>query len=92
MSQYDCDEATGLKLCSRCREKKNKTEFGANEATRDGLKYFCKPCVNELHRDWAAKNPERVKAARDRSRARRKQAFELLRRAEDRTTNEETTT
>lgn len=77
MSEFDVRD--GLKLCSRCRRRLPETEFGRNRATRSGLKYFCKKCVNDKHRKWAEMNPDKVRAAGERQKRRRKQAFDLLR-------------
>ena len=68
-----------MKLCSRCKKTQPVDQFGRNTSTKNGLKYFCKQCVNDLHRVWAEENPDKVIAARDRARDRRKRAYELLR-------------
>ena len=87
--EYDFNPTTGTKLCSRCKQTKvcsmnpKESSFGRNNATRDGFKYYCKTCVNELHREWAAKNPEKVAAARERQKLRRQRAFDLLRKNEN---------
>lgn len=82
VGKFDLNEETGLKQCSQCDEDKSADEFGRNKASRDGLKYFCKSCVNQLQREWAEKNPERVAEARERQKERRRKAYELLRQQE----------
>ncbi len=82
MGKFDLNNETGLKQCSRCDEEKPESDFGRNKASRDGLKYFCKRCVNQLQREWAEKNPERVAEARERQKGRRRKAYDLLRQQE----------
>ena len=33
-----------LKVCSLCKRKLPKTEFGKCNSTKDGLQYYCKEC------------------------------------------------
>lgn len=80
--RFDLNTETGEKTCSRCSVSKTAEDFGNNKAARDGLKYFCKDCVNRLQREWAQKNPQRVADARDRQRERRRKAYDLLREQE----------
>jgi hypothetical protein len=63
------------KVCCKCKEEKNTSEFGKSKNSKDGLGYSCKKCNNkrsveyrknnpekvlELTRNWTAKNPEWV--------------------------------
>ncbi|WP_437216643.1 hypothetical protein [Pectobacterium sp. LFLA-215] len=42
------------KVCSRCHEEKNKSEFYANNTRNDGLQSYCKKCVKSSthERSW----------------------------------------
>lgn len=59
------------KKCSKCKEIKPLCKFGKRKTAKDGLRYECKDCRNELeakkykevykkyHKDWYSKNKER---------------------------------
>lgn len=46
MSGADVEE--GMKVCTKCKEKKPRSEFGKNARTLDGLMHRCKTCVNTI--------------------------------------------
>jgi hypothetical protein len=54
--------AIKTKACSRCKVPKPLDEFGVNNATRDGLAYYCKPCARAINR--ARPKEEQVESAR----------------------------
>jgi hypothetical protein len=57
------------KPCTKCGETKPTTEFSKNARTRDGLRPWCKACVNIYSAAYRAANPEKVKACIAKSRA-----------------------
>ena len=36
-----------MKLCSRCRQRKPKSEFWSDASRADGVAFVCKPCQKE---------------------------------------------
>lgn len=56
--------------CRICAVEKPSTEFSKQASKRDGLMPYCKPCNRAKVAAWKAQNPERVKAAQQRNRAR----------------------
>jgi len=36
-----------IKVCTKCDSEKSLDSFGVNNATKDGLQYHCKVCINE---------------------------------------------
>ena len=36
-----------IKVCSKCNTEKSLDSFGVNKATKDGLQYHCRVCINE---------------------------------------------
>lgn len=36
-----------MKLCSKCKECKDESEFHKNKRSPDGLSYWCKKCVKQ---------------------------------------------
>lgn len=51
-----------MKACSKCHELKPKSDFYSDKRRKDGLYSSCKSCFKEVCDDWAARNPEKVKA------------------------------
>jgi hypothetical protein len=51
-----------MKLCSRCGHVKPTSEFLLDNSSKDGLAYRCKECARAHHREWSAKNRERINA------------------------------
>jgi 5-methylcytosine-specific restriction endonuclease McrA len=47
------------KKCSRCKDWKNRDNFGADKRSSDGLKSECKACAVLATRDWKVRNPEK---------------------------------
>ena len=48
------------KICTKCKESKELTEFSKRKASKDGVQTYCKIC----DRDWRKTNPEKVKESR----------------------------
>ena len=48
-----------MKTCKRCGERKERDEFYANPAGRDGKRPECKACTAIRRREWYAANRER---------------------------------
>ena len=42
-----------MKVCTKCKEEKNLTEFGESKITKDGLRYDCKFCRKEYNKENA---------------------------------------
>lgn len=51
------------KRCGVCGLAKSATEFHADRDRRDGLTFRCKDCCTSQGREWAKRNPAKVKAA-----------------------------
>ena len=49
------------KVCTRCGEEKPLGEFWKDRCSEDGLRYYCKSCMNCLTNNWVAKNREKKK-------------------------------
>ena len=47
-----------MKICTKCQESKQKTEFGPNKRSADKLNYRCKPCYAELGKQIHARKQE----------------------------------
>jgi hypothetical protein len=47
-----------MKRCTRCMKFKEPTEFGKNSRNKDGLNYYCKQCMRELHPHYKSRNRE----------------------------------
>ena len=55
------DSGTKQKTCSKCGKSKTLDCFDAEKTGKDGLRCKCKVCRSEEHRQWYARNYERVK-------------------------------
>ena len=51
-----------MKTCTKCKELKEFTEFSKNNAAKDGLYSYCKPCAKEVALKWNQANPEKFRA------------------------------
>ena len=61
------------KVCSKCKEEKNVCEFGKLKSSKDGYRYFCKNCRNNIEntyegdnvlerkKKWRINNKEKIK-------------------------------
>jgi 5-methylcytosine-specific restriction endonuclease McrA len=52
-------EILSQKKCTKCGERKAKSEFGKDSFHKDGLRSDCKLCHNETSRKWCEANPNR---------------------------------
>ena len=52
-----------LKICSRCKEAKERSEFSARKGSTDGLKGHCKECHKIEIKQWRLDNPEKSRLA-----------------------------
>jgi hypothetical protein len=56
-----------MKRCTKCSQDKSADAFSRCAQSKDGLQYWCKTCLMQSRREWAARNPSGVaKLARDR--------------------------
>lgn len=62
-----------MKLCSKCKEYKDKTLFGISKQKKDGLRVWCKTCHNNSNKKWRTNNPNYYKQRHDQNPERRKQ-------------------
>lgn len=58
--------ANVTKACSRCLAVKSLSDFKTEARYNDGYASYCKKCHSDYAKDWAKRNPDRVKAARRR--------------------------
>lgn len=49
-----------MRTCTRCEEEKPFELFSKRKASRDGLHHYCKTCASEYHKEWYARNRERI--------------------------------
>lgn len=50
------DSTDHPKTCCKCRQIKDRSEFGACVTTKDGLNHACRPCHNAYRRNWGKNN------------------------------------
>ncbi len=50
-----------MKQCSKCRKRKDESEFGKNRKNKDGLRYWCKKCARDYKRRYYRRNRGPVK-------------------------------
>jgi hypothetical protein len=50
-----------MKQCTKCRKRKDESEFSKNRKNKDGLRYWCKKCEREYKRRHYRKNRDSVK-------------------------------
>lgn len=87
------------KECSKCKTKKEKTEFGKRKDSKTGLTSWCKKCRNkksrkkykenpvqkkEKNREWHKKNQEKVREKRKRYREENPEYFKKKSREDSR--------
>jgi predicted methyltransferase len=49
-----------LKVCTKCKEALPLSDFRKQSSTKDGLKYYCKKCDNELAKSYYKKNKNKI--------------------------------
>jgi DNA-directed RNA polymerase subunit RPC12/RpoP len=47
-----------MKICSKCKKEKFLSEFGKDNSRKEGLKYNCKSCAQNIHTKSRNKNKE----------------------------------
>lgn len=52
-----------MKICTKCKEEKDVTQFNKAKKLRDGLTYYCKSCISESKKLYYQKNKDNVKSA-----------------------------
>jgi hypothetical protein len=52
-----------MKVCSTCKEEKDRSLFGSDKRLKDGLRSQCKACHKKTSDAWREKNPEKYKAS-----------------------------
>ena len=55
-------QATGLKICSKCKAEKPVAAFSVDRSKKDGLRTTCRDCSKATVAKWSADNPERKRA------------------------------
>ena len=50
-----------MKICTKCKEEKELSEFSKSKSSKDGLQYNCKACQRQYCRQYYAKNAEYCK-------------------------------
>jgi hypothetical protein len=64
---------TGEKVCAKCKEETELTNFYVDRTKKDGRKTYCKKCSNEQKKKWLQNNPGKSGRQRERLALRRKQ-------------------
>ena len=49
-----------MKTCTKCKEVLPFSEFRKQSSTKDGLKYYCKKCDNEIAKKYYEKNKNKI--------------------------------
>jgi hypothetical protein len=49
----------GHKECPDCHTVKPESDFGKNRAMRDGLQFYCRPCMAAQVAQWRKRNPDK---------------------------------
>lgn len=47
------------KICFKCKEEKDLTNFHTHKKNKDGLSHICKPCSTQVNKEWREKNKEK---------------------------------
>lgn len=55
-------QATGSKICSKCKAEPPVAAFSVDRSKKDGLRTTCRDCAKVTVAKWSAENPERKKA------------------------------
>lgn len=53
---------TTTKICSRCKQEKQLSEYSSDKRLKDGKKSYCIDCNKLRLKEWRSKNKEHVKA------------------------------
>ncbi len=52
-----------MKICCKCKQEKDLTQFNKNKSKKDGLGTECKICMKELRRSYRSRNREKLNDA-----------------------------
>ena len=55
-------QATGSKICSKCKTEKPVDAFSVDRSKKDGLRTTCRDCSRATVAKWSVDNPDRKKA------------------------------
>ena len=61
-----------MKICTKCGEEKEFSEFHKDNHNLDGFTYACKKCRNNSYNKYYEENPEKVKIKNDSQKENRK--------------------
>jgi len=50
-----------MKICAKCKEKKDLTLFFNNKNKKDGKYIYCKSCCSIINKEWRTNNPDKDK-------------------------------
>jgi hypothetical protein len=64
-----------MKVCSKCKENKDLSEFAKDKYNPDGLTFRCKKCRNKHYNDYYKSNPEKQKLKNDSQKENRKKYY-----------------
>lgn len=82
-----------MKQCRKCLQNKDFSEFNKQTRAKDGFHPFCRPCRKKDNKErylrledkiikqvklWQKKNPDRVKAAKDKYRNKKAQTVSCV--------------
>lgn len=59
-----------MKVCTQCKIEKDTIEFPKRKSNKDGLYSWCKECCRKKTKEHALKNPEAVKASKEKRKER----------------------
>ena len=59
------------KVCAKCGEKKERSEYHKDSARADGITSYCKKCKLNTNKAWRKNNPEEMKQSQRRTRRKR---------------------
>ena len=68
---------TGKKVCAKCKEETELTNYYVDRTKKDGRKTYCKQCSNEQKKKWLQNNPGNLKRRQERLILRRKQQHSI---------------
>lgn len=65
------------RLCTGCNQEKvlDSKHFTKDKNDSSGFTYRCKICRAKAHKDWALKNPDKVKTINDKNKEKRKKYY-----------------
>lgn len=61
-----------MKICSKCKQEKELSEFYAHKNTKDGYWNSCKSCASKQYKEWSNNNKEKKKLTAAKYRAENK--------------------